>query len=81
MLRGYSTLGQSMYDDYYANHGSLTSALVSVESIPYTRVFLGLGAGRNEDEVFEAVSKLGNEVSFEWIERLYFKMKEERENG
>ena len=79
ILRGYSILGAALYDDYYTRHGAVQSALVSVESYPYTRVFLGVGVADNSDDIFSAVAALGNELSFEFIEKLYLKMKAERE--
>lgn len=81
ILRGYSILGSALYDDYYNYHGATQSALVAVKSIPYTRIFLGVGKGRDEDEIYDVVARLGDEITFEWLEKLYLMMKEERENA
>ena len=81
ILRGYSILGSALYDEYYTRHGATQSALVAVKSEPYTRVFLGVGVGRSEDEIYNTVAKLGDEITFEWLEKLYLMMKAEREDG
>ena len=80
ILRGYSILGCALWEGTGTDLPA-QSAIVSVKSIPYTRVFLGVGRGRDEDDIYREVAGLGDELTFEWVERLYLMMKEERENG
>lgn len=79
VIREYSILGSALYDPYYVAHGAVQSAIVMTESYPFSRVFVGVGVGNSEDEIYSAVARLGDELSFDFIERLYLKMKEERE--
>lgn len=80
ILRGYSILGCALWEGTNTELPA-QSAIVAVKSIPYTRVFLGVGRGRDEDDIYRAVAGLGDELSFEWIERLYLMMKKEREDN
>jgi len=75
IYRGYSTLGSSDYSTVIPCH----SAIVMIKSYPYSRVFLGCAPGMTEEAIYQRVAGLGNELSFEFIEKLYNKMKEERE--
>lgn len=75
VMRGYSILGSADYSGMVP----VQSAIVAVKTYPYTRVFLGCALGTGEDEIYQRVAGLGDELSFEFIEKLYSKMKEERE--
>ena len=79
ILRGYSILGCALWEETGARLPA-QSAIVSVKSIPYTRVFLGVSRGVDEDDIYRGVAKWGDEITFEWVERLYLMMKKEREN-
>lgn len=76
IMRGYSVLGSADYSGIIP----VQSAIVTIKTYPYSRVFLGCAFGVEEDELYQRVAGLGDELSFEFIEKLYNKMKEEREN-
>lgn len=69
-----STLGSAHYPT------SVQSALVTIED-KYSglRVFLGGADLPNEEGIYQNVAGLGNEVNFDFVERLYLAMKEGRE--
>jgi hypothetical protein len=74
IMRGYSILGSADYSGMIP----VQSAIVTIKTYPYSRVFLGCALGAEEDELYQRVAGMGDELSFEFIEKLYNKMKEER---
>lgn len=77
VLNEYSILGSINYPPY--THLQPTqAAIVTVKTYPRDRIFLGCASGMEKEDIFQGVAAIGNELSFEFIEKLYLKMKAER---
>lgn len=77
IIEQHSTVGSSVYTPF----GSISSAIVMIDTEPRPRVFLGCWASEeSEQELYQNIAGMGNELSFGFIENLYLKMKESREN-
>lgn len=73
--RDLSILGSAEYPT------GVQSALVVVDD-DYSglKVYLGCANSPSEEEIYQKVAGLGNELGFEFIERLYLELKKDKEN-
>lgn len=76
VINEYSTLGSTCTTSgtFVAQAG-----IVTIESTPKNRVYLGCEGGETEELIYERIAMFGNELPFDFVEKLYKMMKEQRD--